>query len=533
MPRDALDLPDIAHVTSAIALPIQHSTFCILMTSPELLRFFHAEAGEYLDTVEELATGDSTFEAGAFVAASRALRGSATMARLPRIADIALAMERVANAVRDGEIDWSEELRGDLADAIVDLRRFVGASSQWTADENRRAIDCLASLRAHLPAGRITPPTPPTAGTTPIFIALQVSAIASDLTALLSNPSERDVVSDVVNRLRSLRGIAGVADHPPLGEVADAVERTLRELAPDATLRNEDTELLGSAAAVFKRASAELRARGRFDKQAGEVDRFARAAAQMEPAPLPPEAPVVRIEELFYTDAGPHLVRRGNTPVRSAEARFRDEVVARAEHLRRLVADARVAPDPITRERVRRDLKSHLARLDEFARSFGAQQVASIVADAAAEESYTDASLDAIESVATILTTSGIALDEMESRLAIGERRRWTPPLGGTAFTPTRQAERGVANAPRSGRALKELLSASLSQLASLEDLTLAEPVRADEDAIVPVEALLYRGNAALERARNLRDELRRRGAADPDALHELYDLLDLARTEY
>ncbi len=53
-----------------------------------------------------------------------------------------------------------------------------------------------------------------------------------------------------------------------------------------------------------------------------------------------------------------------------------------------------------------------------------------------------------------------------------------------------------------------------------------------DDDAIVPVEALLYRGQAALDRARALRDELRSRGTTDPDALHELYDLLDLARAE-
>ena len=77
------------------------------MTSPELLRFFHAEAREYLDAVEGLAVGRWSSRPGAFVAASRALRGSATMARVPRVAEIALAMERIANAVRDGEIEWS------------------------------------------------------------------------------------------------------------------------------------------------------------------------------------------------------------------------------------------------------------------------------------------------------------------------------------------------------------------------------------------------------------------------------------------
>ena len=503
------------------------------MTPPELLRFFHAEAREYLDTVEDLVEDDESFEPAAFVAASRALRGSATMARLPRIADIALAMERIANGVRDGEVAWTDGLRTELAGSIIDLRRFVDVSTRWEPDDDRRAIERLTSLRSFLPAGRLTPRTP-VAGTAPIFIALQAAAIATDLAAFQENQAERTIVDDVVNRLRSLRGIAGVSDHPPLGEVSDAVERTLREIAPDALLRESDLELLDAAAAVFRRASSELRTRGRFESSAPEVDRFARAAAALGPAPVPAESPIVRIEELFFTDAGPHLVRRGNTPVRSAEARFREEVVSRAEHLRRLVAEARTAADAFTRERVRRDLKAHLARLDEFARSFGAQQIATMVAESAAEESFSGSSLDAIESLANILTTSGITLDEMERRLAVDERRRWTPALGLPGVpTPVRPATRVGANLPHAGRALHDLLDASLSTLATRETTPLAEPApAAGENEIVPIEALLYRGNAALERARVLRDELRRRGSADPESLHELYDLLDLARAD-
>src|SRR5689334_21587812 len=102
------------------------------MSSPELLRFLHAETREYLDTVEALTAGSDTFEAGSFVAAARALRGSATMARAPRIAEIALVMERIANGVRDGEVKWSTRLRDDLLDAIADLRQFVPRSASWS-----------------------------------------------------------------------------------------------------------------------------------------------------------------------------------------------------------------------------------------------------------------------------------------------------------------------------------------------------------------------------------------------------------------
>jgi hypothetical protein len=50
---------------------------------------------------------------------------------------------------------------------------------------------------------------------------------------------------------------------------------------------------------------------------------------------------------------------------------------------------------------------------------------------------------------------------------------------------------------------------------------------------VVPVEQLLYRGRAAIERARDVRDRLRATtGAPDPALLAELYDLLDLAVTD-
>ncbi len=509
------------------------------MTSPELLRFFHAEAREYLDTIEQLVGADAGFDAAAFLAASRALRGSATMARVPRIAEIALTMERAANAVRDGEMDWSPELRDELELTLDDLRGLVVATGNWTGDDDRRALRRLARLRGQLPDSHTALSTPAgSGGSIQIFIALQVSAIASDIGRFLDDPANRSLVDDVLKRVRSLRGIAGVADHPPLGDVADTVERVLRELAPDAFLRSADVDVLGSAAEVFRRASADLRTRGRFDRTASEVETFARAVVAAEAGSSTEASPVVRIEELFYTDAGPHLVRRGAAPLRSADARFREDVIARAEHLRRLVAEARVAMDPFSRERVRRDLKGHLARTDEFARSYGAQQVAAVMAEAAALDDFPESVLDTIDHVARVLSMPGISTDEMERRLAIGERQRHEAPTptAAAAWAPAAAEPSGSAATSGSirptGEALHNLLGDSLRGLASLEAEPLAEPATLDEATIVPVETLLYRGQAALERAREVRDAMRARGGTDEDALSELYDLLDLARTQ-
>jgi hypothetical protein len=76
------------------------------------------------------------------------------------------------------------------------------------------------------------------------------------------------------------------------------------------------------------------------------------------------------------------------------------------------------------------------------------------------------------------------------------------------------------------------MLGASLAQLAGLDRAPLAPPATVDDDAIVPVESLVYRGSAALERACELRDSMRQHAVVDPDALQELYDLIDLARAE-
>ena len=83
------------------------------------------------------------------------------------------------------------------------------------------------------------------------------------------------------------------------------------------------------------------------------------------------------------------------------------------------------------------------------------------------------------------------------------------------------------------GRELKEFLDRGIETLGRLQDKPLREATPLPDEAIVPIQDLLYRGRAAVERARLLRDELRRRPGAPPqEAIDELYDLLDLALVE-
>jgi hypothetical protein len=80
---------------------------------------------------------------------------------------------------------------------------------------------------------------------------------------------------------------------------------------------------------------------------------------------------------------------------------------------------------------------------------------------------------------------------------------------------------------------LGALLDAGIRTLDSLQTAPLAEPLPLPDQPPVPIDVLLYRGRAAIERCREIRDQLRSTGGAvDAEALSELFDLLDLALTD-
>ena len=77
------------------------------------------------------------------------------------------------------------------------------------------------------------------------------------------------------------------------------------------------------------------------------------------------------------------------------------------------------------------------------------------------------------------------------------------------------------------------VLDQGIDSLSSIAGHPMSEPVALPEQPLVPIDALLYRGRAAIERAIELREEIRRRGGpASNDTMAELFDLLDLALAE-
>lgn len=81
--------------------------------------------------------------------------------------------------------------------------------------------------------------------------------------------------------------------------------------------------------------------------------------------------------------------------------------------------------------------------------------------------------------------------------------------------------------APARGRELQDLLGASIAQLGAVSGAHRRTPVPAP---VVPIENLLYRGRAALERAIEIGREARESGMLpEPDTVEELLDLIQLA----
>jgi hypothetical protein len=101
-----------------------------------------------------------------------------------------------------------------------------------------------------------------------------------------------------------------------------------------------------------------------------------------------------------------------------------------------------------------------------------------------------------------------------------------------SAPSPT-PATASAAASETPDRSAAALLDSSIAALEALPSHPFGEPTPIPEDTVVPIETLLYRGRAALDRALEMRDELRRAGPqVQISALDELFDLLELARAE-
>jgi hypothetical protein len=379
------------------------------------------------------------------------------------------------------------------------------------------------------PSASLSPPNSG-GGSTAMFFASEAANIGAGLELLKTPAASSATLGNVLARVRALRGVKGVADFGALGDVLEAIEEAAR--ARETGTRTEDPterELLDAASVHLRALASALRGGAAPDASDPTKTRFY-AALEAWNARMSERERIVPIAELFYADDVSGVVESASSPPTSANERFRLELVSLGEHLHR-VLDAMRAGGHVAGGRVRRDLSRALHAIQAAATSFGERGVADfIAARAPGAESGDEASLAGLSQLAVILVAPGAAGGSEGDDL----RRRLRELAGAQSVAPVEaEPTASTASATPSATAPASLLDSTIEALDALGENPFAAPVAIPEDNVVPIDSLLYRGRAALDRAVEIRDELRRRGeSSDQAALDELFDLLDLARAE-
>jgi chemotaxis protein histidine kinase CheA len=184
---------------------------------------------------------------------------------------------------------------------------------------------------------------------------------------------------------------------------------------------------------------------------------------------------------------------------------LRRQIGATAETLNILVRSVR-SWTPAAEERARRALDE----LDAYAPAASSEPEDAIVP--ISQLFYSDAGPHIVEVAASARTTFEQRLREKQTR---------TPPRSvapSTATTPT-----GLR-----GAALRDALGSSIAEMRPLE-----HPGEPAEAAAVPIQSLLYRGQSAIDRSKELRAQIFNASTAPSrEVIAELCDLVELAAAE-
>ena len=525
--------------------------------SPGFLEFFILEASDYVEQIDALLLGGGTSgpDAEALQRVARALRGTATMARLTPFAELAGAVERVARAVQERRLAWDAAVGGAATAAVDDLKSLLHSARNWTPTETERAATRVAELSRFAPRPAPTPTAAAAQAAGAPFLSTEAANIAAGLELLRARPSDADNAGNVLRRVRALRGVAGVKEIAPLAEVLEASEDCTRRLELHAEPLSADARaLLESAAALLNHLSASLRDGRDARTDSPEYLAF-RAALETWQEHENERERIVPIETLF-DHAASGVVEAAAHPPTSVAERFRLELTSQGEHLRGVIAAARGGADPV---RSRRELRRAVRGLQALTESFGQRDIAEAIGAHADTADHVDVlGLNVMDELAALVTQPNIDAATLRARLRelsapreqAAEIASGLGPVPGTQApmapapappappappTPAPSAPAPVSPAPMSPSptALPDLLDSSIAALGALNASPLAAPTALAEENLVPIDELLYRGRTALDRAIELREDLRRAGPQLPrESLDELFDLLDLARAE-
>jgi chemotaxis protein histidine kinase CheA len=305
-----------------------------------LSEFFSMEASEYLERLDALVSGPDAPKTAELVGLARQLRGSALMAKQAPIATAAAAFESFTRAVHENRRPWDEGTKQLAIKAVDEFKILVRAVAAWSEAEETKAQALIAELEPETSqpaAPRERPPADVLDAGTRAFIGREGATVASVLDqvakSLQQDPSTRDPLERVLTVMQPLRGLAMLADLPPMPDLLEGVERAVGEISRRGEPVADAALLFNASAKALSRAAREISTAGQADPDAEETLDFARRLGAI----VDLEGDVPSIDALYHEDGGPHIVERGTASVRPAEL-GRLELVSHGEHLR-LAAD--------------------------------------------------------------------------------------------------------------------------------------------------------------------------------------------------
>ena len=547
------------------------------MTNPlATADFFALEAGECLDRLEALVNRGDAPPGDDFVRAARVLRGSALMASQQPIARAAAGLESVARAVREGRRSWDAATREQLAQAVEEFRLLVRRVREWGEADTARAARLggdLESLAGRAGGEPDRQPQPGELNTgVRAFVAREGALIASALDraarSLHAAPGDREPLYNVIRRMQSLRGLAELGELAPLPEILDGIELAIGDLTRLFAPPPDVDEVMSAASAALTRISRDIAEQGRPDPEADEGRRFTELLLRA----FAVERDVVAIESLYFADDPEPLTPPAEQPQFESPAPLGPlELVSQGEHLCQsadLIAASRSATERDLRlYRLVGALRSAVtpgqdpvaAALTVFARSVREALAAGVAAEQTTRlvgglrdagellRSIVDAD-DRMQVSRRILDVAH-RVDEMRAAkeqpaapTAPRSRATWSRssrsrPTRCRPTTPTscRSSRWHRTRRPASRPASRRTPDCCASGLPWSPRSRRSWPAPAAVETVVPIEALCYRGPAALRRAATIRGEIAAaldRGSdltAIRPLLQELLDLVPLA----
>lgn len=333
---------------------------------------------------------------------------------------------------------------------------------------------------------------------------------------------------------RALRGSASMTRLEGLGDFASTVERIAtglrdQELRWDQRLSFAVRGALGELRALVALAAAWGDAEQRRSRTQS-VALASVAAGYIASAPLAdaPASQVVPIARFFPDDGMPAILQRNNAPPVTLAQRFRIDIAAGADGVARESAALATSAAGPSQLAIADGVRRALLGLADVAESYGASSIATLTTKMARASLATAAERAGVQAFAQLLMDRELT----DAQLAQQVKQVGVTWSGAPAATTAADAPPAATPTP----SVRTLPPAAPARTATPVSSTFAVPPA--DAPTVPIETLLYRGPAAVARARDVRDQLKthwQRGTlADPAArelFDELSDLLDLAGT--